>query len=76
MVSPICCVRTLPAESPDLNPIQHLWDELEQQLSYHSTSVLDLAYAFVAEWEQIPAARIQNLVESVCRRVAAADKCS
>ncbi len=52
----------------DLNPIQHLWDKLERQLRarpYHSTSVLDLTNALVAEWEQIPAARLQNLVDSL-----------
>lgn len=55
----------------------HLWDELEQQLSYHSTSELDLADALLDEWEQNLAARVQNLVESLLRRVAAeADTCS
>ena len=41
-----------PAQSPDLNPIQHLWDELEQRLRARpscSTSVLDLTNALLVE---------------------------
>ncbi len=53
-------------QSPDLKPLQHLWYELQ-----HPTSVPKLNCALVAEWEQIPAARFQNLVESLPRRVDA-----
>ena len=44
-----------PAQSPDLNPIEHLWDELERRLRArpnHSTSVPNLTNALVAEWKQ------------------------
>ena len=63
-----------PAQSPDLNPIEHLWDELECQLRARpnrTTSVPDLANAFVAEWKQVPAVMFQHLVESLPRRVEA-----
>ena len=63
-----------PASSPDLNPIKHLWDELEHQLRARPnrpTSVLDLTNAVVAEWKQIPTAMFQHLVESLPRRVEA-----
>ncbi len=46
-----------PAQSPDLNSIQHLWDEMKQRLRarlYHPTSVANLTNAFVAKWEQNP----------------------
>jgi hypothetical protein len=36
----------LPAQSPDLNPIEHLWDELQRRLP-------DLTNAVVAEWKQV-----------------------
>lgn len=55
-----------PAQSPDFNHIQHLWDELEHRLRAnpnHPTSVLDVPNALEAEWEQSPAAIFQTLVE-------------
>ena len=61
-----------PAQSPDLNPIEHLWDELERRLRARPNcppSVPDLTDALVAEWKQIPAAMFQHLVESLPRRV-------
>ena len=61
-----------PAQRPDLNPIEHLWNELECRLRARSnfpTSVPDLTNALVAEWKKIPAAMFQHLVESLHRRV-------
>ena len=46
-----------PAQSPDLNLIEHLWDELDQRLRARPscpTSVSDLTYALVEEWSKIP----------------------
>ena len=63
-----------PAQRPDLNPIEQLWDELERQLRARPdrpTSVPDLTNALVAEWKQVPAAMYQHLVESFPRRVEA-----
>ncbi len=47
-----------------LGPIQHLWDELAHRMCArpcYPASVSDLTNAIVAEWEQIHAARFQNL---------------
>ena len=46
------------------HPIQQIWNELERRLRARPdppTSVFDLTNALVAEWEQIPAARFQNV---------------
>jgi hypothetical protein len=62
-----------PAQSPNLNPIKHLWDDLECQLRArpnHTTSVPDLTNTLVAEWRQVPAAMF-HVVESLSRRVEA-----
>ena len=66
-----------PAQSPDLNPIKHLWDELDcrpgliAQGLIAQNKVPYLTNALVAEWKQVPAAMFQRLVESLPRRVEA-----
>ena len=63
-----------PAQSPNLNPIEHLWDELEHRLRARPnrpTSVRNLTNALLAEWKQGPTAMFQHLVESLPRRVEA-----
>ena len=45
-----------PTQSPDLNLIEHLWDELEHRLRarpYRPTSVPNLTNALVAEWKPV-----------------------
>jgi hypothetical protein len=62
------------AQSPDLNPIKHLWDELECRLRARPncpTSVPNLTNALEAEWKQVPATIFQHKVESIPRRVEA-----
>ena len=64
-----------PAQSPDNNPIKHLWDELERRLRARPnrpTSVPDLTHPLEAEWKQIHAAMLQHVVGSLPRRVEAA----
>lgn len=61
-----------PAQSPDLNPIEHLWDELERRLRSMPTRPKNKRELFAAlqeEWRKIPVAVYQKLVESLPRRI-------
>ena len=46
----------LPSESPDLNPIEHLWNELERCLRSQKQAprhFKELSYALLEEWNNI-----------------------
>ena len=46
-----------PAQNPDLNLIEHLWDELKWRLRARPsrpTSVCDLMNVLLDEWSKIP----------------------
>ena len=63
-----------PTQSPDLNPIKHLRDELQRRLRARPsrpTSVSDLTNNLLSEWAEIPTDTLQNLVESLPRGVEA-----
>lgn len=63
-----------PAQSPDVNPIEHLWDYLKNRLQEYEEppkGVLELWERVQVEWEKIPAEVCQNLIESMPRRIAA-----
>jgi hypothetical protein len=63
-----------PAQSPDLNPIEHLWDHVKRKLAEHEVEpkgVLELWERVEEEWNKIEAGVCQNLIESMPRRVAA-----
>ena len=66
-----------PAQSPDLNPIEHLWDELERRV--HGRGVLpkngdELFDLLREEWEKIPVETLEKLVDSMPKRVQAVCK--
>ncbi|CAK9801681.1 Transposable element Tcb1 transposase [Anthophora quadrimaculata] len=67
-------VRVLewPAQSPDLNPIEHLWDKLGRRVTNkkHSNK-RDLFKTLSEEWNKIPRDTIIGLIESMPRRCAA-----
>jgi transposase len=63
-----------PAQSPDLNPIEHLWHRLKRQLAAYEiepTSIDDLWERVEAEWEKIPPQVCIDLIESMPRCIAA-----
>lgn len=60
-----------PALSPDINPIEHMWDALQRRLSalpVQPTTRQELIDALVAEWREIPVATVNNLLRSMPRR--------
>lgn len=61
-----------PAQSPDLNPIENLWAIVKKRLGNYRTapSNMDELWSRVqTEWRSIPKEIIENLVESMPRRV-------
>ena len=61
-----------PAQSPDLNPIENLWDHLNQQIRKRRplpTSASSLMVALQDEWGRIPVAVLRKLVASMPTRV-------
>ena len=63
-----------PAFSPDLSPIEHLWDELDRRVRARipaPTSMQQLRVAFRKEWDNIPIARVNKLIGSMTKRIQA-----
>ena len=63
-----------PAQSPDLNPIEHLWAHLKRQLSDyqdHPKGIHELWEQVEEEWEKITMDVCINLIESMPARVMA-----
>ena len=66
-------VQTLPwpAVSPDLSPIEHLWDEMERRLRRlpnQPVTLLELERALVQIWNAIPQVTLTNFVRSMRKR--------
>uniref|UniRef100_A0A8C1LXF1 Transposable element Tc1 transposase n=1 Tax=Cyprinus carpio TaxID=7962 RepID=A0A8C1LXF1_CYPCA len=63
-----------PPQSPDLNPIEHLWDVVERELralDVHPTNLHQLQDAILSIWANISKECFQHLVESMPRRIKA-----
>jgi hypothetical protein len=63
-----------PAQSPDMNPIKHLWDHVKRQLSAYENPpnrVYELWERIEKEWNEIKPEVCQNLIESMPRRIRA-----
>ena len=61
-----------PAQSPDLNPLEHVWDMLQRRIQARNpqpTTRIELANALVAEWGITPLAHIQTLIRSLPNRI-------
>jgi len=67
-------VMVWPPQSPDINPIEHLWMELKKALKKYPIApkgVHELWDRVVVEWNGIPPETCQRLIESMPRRVQA-----
>lgn len=61
-----------PPQSPDLNPIEHLWEELDRRIRARSISnITDLRKALAEEWVNITPNVTKNLVDSMPKRLRA-----
>ncbi|GFT65328.1 transposable element Tc1 transposase [Trichonephila clavipes] len=61
-----------PAHSPDLNPIENVWDALGRQVAgrnYPPTNKNTLIRALTEEWDKLPQQLLDNVVQSMVRRV-------
>lgn len=66
-----------PPQSPDLNPIEHLWWHLKKRLNSYENepaSIHELWGRAEKEWNDIPVAECVKLIDSMVGRVAAVFK--
>ena len=63
-----------PAQSPDINPIEHSWGYLKRRLAEYEdlpNGILELWERIQVEWDKIPVEECQKLIESMSRRIEA-----
>jgi transposase len=63
-----------PPQSPDLNPIEHLWDVLKRKLNAHPEqpkSMHELWERIESDWESITKDECMHLIESMPERIEA-----
>lgn len=66
-----------PAQSPDLNPIEHLWTELKKRIYQYNTpaaGMVELERRMREKWAEIPVTVCQTLIDSMPRRIEAVIK--
>ena len=60
-----------PARSPDLNPIEHVWDIMYRRIRHRAATpqtVQELTNALIQVWQEIPQDTIRRLIRSMPRR--------
>ncbi len=67
-------VMNWPPYSPDFSPIEHIWDILDRRLRRRQNQPSNhqqLRQALIEEWQNIPIAQVNRLINSMTRRVRA-----
>ncbi|ROI47935.1 Transposable element Tc1 transposase [Anabarilius grahami] len=67
-------VLAWPACSPDMSPIEHVWDALDRRIRQRvpvPVNIQQLHTAIEEEWTNIPQATVNNLINSMRRRCVA-----
>ena len=70
----VLTVLDWPAQSPDLNSIEHMWDELKRRLAGYErmpTGVHELWERVQDEWNEANEKDCMHVVESMPKRIAA-----
>lgn len=68
-------VMKWPSQSPDLNPIEHLWHEIKKRVKKKALkNKEDLRRTLLEVWDDISPSVCENLVASMPKRVAAVVK--
>lgn len=63
-----------PAQSPDMNPLEHLWDKLQRRVTNaneHMNNPRDVFRVLQREWRAIPQQEIDNLILTIHNRIRA-----
>ena len=72
LISRRVSVLDWPSKSPDLNPIEHLWDHMGRRVQDASPrSLPELKRLLLKHWDETPQTYIQTLVSSMKRRISA-----
>ncbi|GFV32026.1 transposable element Tcb1 transposase [Trichonephila clavipes] len=62
-----------PAGSPDMNPMQHVWDALGRRVAGrqpYPQTLQELEKALLEEWDRIPQLVINSLIDSMSQSIA------
>uniref|UniRef100_A0AAY5KIQ9 Tc1-like transposase DDE domain-containing protein n=1 Tax=Esox lucius TaxID=8010 RepID=A0AAY5KIQ9_ESOLU len=63
-----------PSQSPDLNPIEHLWGDLKRAVHRCPCNLMDLERFCKEEWANIATSRCAMLLDSYPKRLSAVIK--